>query len=107
LAFTYQGEALMKRVVPLAESVGSKIIAPCDVSNEHSIDALFATIKEKWGGLDFLVHCIAFSDKNETRRPLCRYHAREFPAYDGYLLLFLHGAGAARGAADAERAGVC
>jgi enoyl-[acyl-carrier protein] reductase I len=65
LAFTYQGEPLMKRVVPLAESVGSKIIAPCDVTNEESIDALFATIKEKWGGLDFLVHCIAFSDKNE------------------------------------------
>lgn len=65
LAFTYQGEALQKRVVPLAESVGSKIIAPCDVTDEASIDQLFATIKEKWGQLDFLVHCIAFSDKNE------------------------------------------
>ncbi|MFY9286981.1 MAG: enoyl-ACP reductase FabI [Alphaproteobacteria bacterium] len=65
LAFTYQGEALQKRVVPLAESVGSKIIAPCDVSDEASMDALFKTIEEKWGQLDFLVHCIAFSDKNE------------------------------------------
>ncbi|HEU0118375.1 MAG TPA: enoyl-ACP reductase FabI [Alphaproteobacteria bacterium] len=65
LAFTYQGEPLMKRVVPLAESVGSKIIAPCDVTDEASLDKLFAEIKEKWGGLDFLVHGIAFSDKNE------------------------------------------
>jgi len=65
LAFTYQGEPLMKRVVPLAESVGSKIIAPCDVSDEASLDKLFETIKEKWGRLDFVVHCIAFSDKNE------------------------------------------
>jgi enoyl-[acyl-carrier protein] reductase I len=65
LAFTYQGEALQKRVVPLAESVGSKIILPCDVTNEASIDSVFAALKEKWGGLDFLVHCIAFSDKNE------------------------------------------
>lgn len=65
LAFTYQGEALQKRVVPLAESVGSKIVLPCDVSDEASIDHLFTTIKEKWGGIDFIVHCIAFSDKNE------------------------------------------
>ena len=65
LAFTYQGDALQKRVTPLAESVGSKIILPCDVTNEESIDQLFAAIQEKWGNLDFLVHCIAFSDKNE------------------------------------------
>lgn len=65
LAFTYQGEALLKRVQPLAESVGSKIILPCDVTNEASIDLLFATLQEKWGKLDFLVHGIAFSDKNE------------------------------------------
>src|SRR5690348_16443416 len=58
LAFTYQGEALQKRVIPLAESVGSKIVLPCDVTHEASLDQLFATIKEKWGGLDFLVHCI-------------------------------------------------
>jgi enoyl-[acyl-carrier protein] reductase I len=65
LAFTYQGEPLMKRVLPLAESVGSKIIAPCDVTDEASIDQLFNTIQQKWGKLDFLVHGIAFSDKNE------------------------------------------
>jgi enoyl-[acyl-carrier protein] reductase I len=65
LAFTYQGEALQKRVTPLAESVGAKIVAPCDVTDEASIDKLFETIGEKWGKLDFLVHAIAFSDKNE------------------------------------------
>jgi len=65
LAFTYQGEALQKRVQPLAESVGSKLIMPCDVTDEASMDALFAEITQKWGRLDFLVHGIAFSDKNE------------------------------------------
>ena len=65
LAFTYQGDALQKRVTPLAESVGAKIIAPCDVTDEASIDALFATLEKQWGKLDFLVHAIAFSDKNE------------------------------------------
>src|SRR6202789_797334 len=63
LAFTYQGEALQKRVVPLAESVGSKIVLPCDVTHEASLDQLFATLKEKWGTIDFIVHAIAFSDK--------------------------------------------
>ncbi len=65
LAFTYQGDALLKRVQPLAESVGSKMILPCDVTDEASIDALFAEITQKWGKIDFLVHAIAFSDKNE------------------------------------------
>jgi enoyl-[acyl-carrier protein] reductase I len=65
LAFTYQGDALMKRVVPLAESVKAPIIAPCDVTDEESMEKLFATIKEKWGKLDFVVHGIAYSDKNE------------------------------------------
>jgi len=65
LAFTYQGEALQKRVMPLAQSVGSSIIEPCDVTDEASIDALFAVLKEKWGKLDFVVHGIAFSDKSE------------------------------------------
>jgi enoyl-[acyl-carrier protein] reductase I len=67
LAFTYQGEALQKRVVPLAESVGSDLVLPCDVTDEASIDATFKAIEEKWGGLDFLVHSIAFSDKNELK----------------------------------------
>ena len=65
LAFTYQGDALQKRVQPLAESVGSKLILPCDVTDEASMDALFETIRAEWGQIDFLVHAIAFSDKNE------------------------------------------
>lgn len=65
LAFTYQGEALEKRVRPLAESVGSNILLPCDVTDESSIDSTFKAIEEKWGALDFVVHAIAFSDKNE------------------------------------------
>lgn len=65
LAFTYQGEALEKRVRPLAESVGSSIVVPCDVTDDASIDAAFKAIEEKWGKLDFVVHAIAFSDKNE------------------------------------------
>lgn len=65
LAFTYQGDALLKRVTPLANSIGSKIILPCDVSNESDVSAVFARLQEQWGQLDFVVHCIAFSDKNE------------------------------------------
>lgn len=65
IAFTYQGEALQKRVMPLAQSVNSPIIEPCDVTDEASLDRLFAVIKEKWGRLDFVVHGIAFSDKKE------------------------------------------
>ena len=65
LAFTYQGEALEKRVRPLADSVGSKIVVPCDVTDEASIDATFKEIEATWGKLDFIVHAIAFSDKNE------------------------------------------
>ncbi|MFD2233256.1 enoyl-ACP reductase FabI [Phaeospirillum tilakii] len=67
LAFTYQGEALEKRVRPLAESVGSSLLMPCDVSDEASIDATFETLKQQWGKLDFLVHAIGFSDKEELR----------------------------------------
>lgn len=65
LAFTFQGEALEKRVRPLAEEVGSDIILPCDVTDEASVEAVFAAIEQKWGKLDFVVHAIAFSDKNE------------------------------------------
>jgi enoyl-[acyl-carrier protein] reductase I len=67
LAFTYQGEALGKRVKPLAESVGSKLVLPCDVEDMASVDAVFATLREKWGELDFLVHAIGFSDRNELK----------------------------------------
>ncbi|MBP2303763.1 enoyl-ACP reductase FabI [Azospirillum melinis] len=65
LAFTYQGDALLKRVKPLAEQVGAKLVLPCDVTDEASIDATFAAIEQDWGKLDFVVHAIAFSDKNE------------------------------------------
>ncbi|ABF63880.1 Enoyl-[acyl-carrier-protein] reductase (NADH) [Ruegeria sp. TM1040] len=67
LAFSYQGDALKKRVGPLAEQLGSDIVLPCDVSDEASIDTLFASLEEKWGKLDFVVHAIGFSDKNELR----------------------------------------
>lgn len=67
LAFSYQGEALLKRVGPLAEQVGSDIVLPCDVGDEESLDALFAALQERWGTLDFVVHAIGFSDKNELR----------------------------------------
>ena len=67
LAFTYQGDALGKRVQPLAASVGSEIVLPCDVTDEASLDATFAAIAERWGSLDFLVHAIGFSDKTELR----------------------------------------
>lgn len=65
LAFTYQGDALLKRVKPLAESLGSDIILPCDVTDEASMDKVFEVLEEKWGKLDFVVHAIGFSDKNE------------------------------------------
>ncbi len=67
LAFTYQGEALGKRVKPLAESVGSQLVWPCDVEDLGSLDMVFAELKRAWGSIDFLVHAIAFSDKNELK----------------------------------------
>ena len=67
LAFTYQGEALGKRVEPLARSLGSELVTPCDVEDIESIDAVFSTIASAWGSLDFLVHCIGFSDRNELK----------------------------------------
>ena len=67
LAFTYQGEALGKRVKPLAQSLGVELILPCDVENLASVDQLFETLRGQWGRLDFLVHAIAFSDKNELK----------------------------------------
>jgi enoyl-[acyl-carrier protein] reductase I len=67
LAFSYQGEAFGKRLEPLAASVGSNLLIPCDVEDVASIDNVFAVLKEKWGKIDFLVHAIAFSDKNELK----------------------------------------
>jgi enoyl-[acyl-carrier protein] reductase I len=65
IALTYQGDALKKRVVPLAQELGSTTVLPCDVTDAASIDAVFADLKAKWGRLDFLVHAIAYSDKAE------------------------------------------
>jgi len=67
IAFTYQGEAFGKRVRPLAESIGSDLVIPCDVSNEEDLDALFETLKQEMGEIDFVVHAIAYSDKNELK----------------------------------------
>ena len=67
LAFTYQGEALGKRVKPLAGSVGSALVLPCDVEDIASVDAAFEVLKAQWGAIDFLVHCIAYSDRNELK----------------------------------------
>src|ERR1700722_11048711 len=67
LAFTYQGDALGKRVKPLAQSLGVELVLPCDVENLASVDSVFETLRGKWGHLDFLVHAIAFSDKNELK----------------------------------------
>ena len=67
IAFTYQGEAFGRRVKPLAESIGSDILLPCDVENVATVDAVFDTLKEKWGGIDFLVHAIAYSNKDELK----------------------------------------
>ena len=67
LAFTYQGEALGKRVKPLAETVGSSFVMPCDVEDVSTVDAVFDKVKSTWGKMDFLVHAIAFSDKSELK----------------------------------------
>ena len=67
LAFGYQGDAFGRRAVPLAESVGSKIIVSCDVEDLESVDGVFDAIRETWGSLDFVVHAIAYSDKEELK----------------------------------------
>lgn len=67
LAFSYQGDALLKRVTPLAAEVGSDIVLPCDVGDMDSVDALFESLRGRWDRLDFIVHAIGFSDKNELR----------------------------------------
>ena len=67
LAFSYQGDALKKRVAPLAEQLGSDIVLPCDVSDMETVDTLFSELETRWGKLDFIVHAIGFSDKNELR----------------------------------------
>ena len=67
LAFTYQGDALLKRVAPLADSIGSKILLPCDVNKDASIDDVFSELSEVWDTIDFVVHAIAYSDRDELK----------------------------------------
>src|SRR5690606_33014394 len=67
LAFTYQGEAFGRRVKPLAEQLGSKLLLPCDVEDSVSIDQVFETLGNEWGDIDFVVHAIGFSDRNELK----------------------------------------
>ena len=67
LAFTYQGEALQKRLGPLATSIGSNIILPCDVDKNESISSVFKSLREEWDSIDFVVHAIAYSDKEELK----------------------------------------
>lgn len=67
LAFTYQGEALKRRVEPLAQSLGSSLLLPCDVTDDDCMNVLFSCLKEEWGSIDFVVHAIAFSDKEELK----------------------------------------
>ena len=78
LAFTYQGEALEKRVRPLAQTVGAKTVLPCDVTDDASLDRVFETLRAEWGGLDFLVHAIAFSDKEELKGQYLATSRRNF-----------------------------
>ena len=77
LAFTYQGEALGKRVRPLAHSIGSEIVIPCDVEDIASVDAVFEELRQRWGKLDFVVHAIGFSDKNELKGRYIEQTTRE------------------------------
>jgi enoyl-[acyl-carrier protein] reductase I len=77
LAFTYQGEALGKRVKPLAVSLGSEIVLPCDVEDIASVDAVFEDLGQRWGKLDFVVHAIGFSDKNELKGRYIEQTTRE------------------------------
>src|SRR5574337_1815754 len=69
LAFTYAGEVLEKRVRPLAEGIGAKIILPCDVTKDEEIDRVFDTLRKEWGGLDILVHAIAYAAREDLLHP--------------------------------------
>ena len=103
IALTYQGDAFKKRVEPLAAELGALVAGHCDVTDIASLDAVFAFVEKSWGRLDFLVHAVAFSDKDELDRPLCRDDARQFPAHHGHLGLFADRDGQARRAADEGR----
>lgn len=78
LAFTYAGEVLEKRVRPLAEGIGAHIILPCDVTKDEDIEKVFATLKQEWGGLDILVHAIAFANKEDLSQAYVRTNRQGF-----------------------------
>jgi enoyl-[acyl-carrier protein] reductase I len=71
LGFTYVGESLEKRVRPLAAAVGAELVLPCDVQSDEDIEQTFAAVREQWGGLDFLVHAVAFADRNDLKGSFC------------------------------------
>ena len=77
IAFTYQGESLERRVRPLVESIGMDLMIPADVTDDASMDAAFAAVKEKWGTIDFLVHSIAFAGKDELQGSMVANTSRE------------------------------
>ena len=91
LAFTYQGGALEKRVRPLAESVGSGLVFPCDVGEEDSLAAAFDSLERTWGKLDFAVHAIAWSDKDQLKGRYVDTSRENFYTLPRYLLLLIHG----------------
>lgn len=78
IAFTYQGEGLRKRVEPLASSIGSDFLIECDVAAEGSVAKVFETVAEKWGKIDFVVHAIAFADKNDLKGDYCDVSRENF-----------------------------
>ena len=91
LAFTYQGDAFGRRAIPLAESVGSEIIVSCDVEDLDSVDKVFDAIRDKWGKLDFVVHALAFSDRNELKGRYADTSRENFTHTMVYFVLFVHG----------------
>jgi enoyl-[acyl-carrier protein] reductase I len=80
LAFTYLNEALAKRVRPLAESLGSTLILPCDVASDAEIEAVFSTLKQEWGTIDFVVHAVAFANREDLKHPFSQ------TSRDGFML---------------------
>ena len=100
LAFTYQGDVFKKRVMPLVEPLNPAALIDCDVSEQGSIDAAFAELRTKWDSLDFVVHAIAFSDKEQLKGRYVDTTPENFAHDDEHLLLFVHRGGAARGEDD-------
>ena len=88
LAFTYLNESLERRVRPLAESLGAELILPCDVASDAQIEQTFATVQEQWGKLDFLVHSVAFANREDLKQPFTR------TSREGFMLAVSNAEGA-------------